>query len=125
KLDTVLNDAVNNIPPQVAALPAGQAVPLSERVINNLFVLTSSPNDIVKNPQIHITPSLMSMSFQIYGFSSTVTGVPQLNRGQLVVANVTVDGPASLILTADEITALANRHLADAQKKINHSITSV
>ena len=125
KLNSALTDAVNHIPAQVAAIPAGQVVPVSETLLNNLLVLQSSPNDLVKNMQIHITSSQMRMDFSVFGFSSTVTAVPQVQQGKLVVTNVQIGGIASLILTADEITTLANQHLADAQQRINHSITSV
>jgi len=124
KLDSVLSDAVNHIPAQAAVAPAG-SVKVTENLLNNLLVLNSSPNDIVKNMQIHITPNTMNMQFQVYGFDSTVTGVPQANQGHLVITNVTVDGVAGLILSPDEITALVNRHLADAQARINHSVVSV
>ena len=124
KLDSVLSDAVNHIPAQVAVAPAG-SVKVTENLLNNLLVLNSSPNDIVKNMQIHITPNTMNMQFQVYGFDSTVTGVPQANQGHLVITNVTVDGVAGLILSPDEVTALVNRHLADAQARINHSVVSV
>ncbi len=124
KLDSVLSDAVNHIPAQVTLAPAGP-VKVSENLFNNLLVLNSSPNDVVKNMQIHITPNTMSMQFQVYGFDSTVTGVPQAKQGHLVITNVTVDGVAGLILSADEITALVNKHLADAQARIKHSIVSV
>ncbi|TMD47482.1 MAG: hypothetical protein E6I90_04820 [Chloroflexi bacterium] len=124
KLDSVLSDAVNHIPAQVAVAPAG-SVKVTENLLNNLLVLNSSPNDIVKNMQIHITPNTMNMQFQVYGFDSTVTGVPQAKQGHLVITNVTVDGVAGLILSPDEITALVNRHLADAQARINHSVVSV
>ena len=67
----------------------------------------------------------MSLQFQVLGFTCTVSGVPKVVQGQLVVTNVTVDGIAGLIFTPDEITALVNRHLAEAQAKIQHSITSV
>ena len=125
KLDSTLTDAVNNIPAQVAAIPAGQAVVVPEKLLNNLLVLQSSPNDLVKDMKISITSSQMRMDFSVFGFSSAVTAVPQVNQGKLVVTNVQIEGIASLILSSDEITALVNRHLADAQQRINHSITSV
>ncbi len=124
RLDSILTDAVNNIPPQVALAPAGP-VNVSENLLNNLLVLSSSPNDIVKNTQIHITPNTMSMQFQVYGFTGTVNGVPKVQQGRLVITNVTVDGIAGLILSAEDITALANKHLAAAQTRINHTIVSV
>ena len=61
KLDSALTDAVNHIPAQVAAIPDGTAVPVSETLLNNLLVLQSSPNDLVKNMQIKITSSQMRM----------------------------------------------------------------
>lgn len=124
RLDSILTDAVNNIPPQVALAPAGP-VNVSENLLNNLLVLSSSPNDIVKNTQIHITPNTMSMQFQVYGFTGTVNGVPKVQQGHLVITNVTVDGIAGLIFSAEDITALANKHLATAQARINHAIVSV
>jgi zinc-ribbon domain len=124
KLDNILTDAVNHIPPQVALAPAGP-VNVSENLLNNLLVLSSSPNDIVKNTQIHITPNTMSMQFQVYGFTGTVNGVPKVQQGRLVITNVTVDGIAGLILSPEDITALANKHLAAAQTRINHAIVSV
>ena len=123
-MNGVLTNAVNNIPPEVSQLPAG-TVPLSEQVLNNLLVLQSAPNDIVKNPQIHITSTQARMEFQVYGFPCAVTGLPQVNSGHLTLTNVNIEGIASLILTPDQITTLVNQHLADAQTKINHPIESV
>ncbi len=123
-MDGVLTDAVNNIPPEISVLRAGP-VQLSEQLLNNVLVLKSAPDDLVKNPQIHITSSAMRMDFQVYGFSCAVSGVPQVNQGHLVATNVTIEGIASLILTPDQITTLVNKHLADAQTKINHPIESV
>ena len=124
KLDGVLTDAVNNIPPAISQLPAG-TVPLSEQVLNNLMVLESNTNDIVNHQQIHITSTQARMDFQVYGFPCAVTGVPQANSGHLTLTNVSIEGVAALILTPDEITTLVNQHLADAQTKINHPIESV
>ena len=124
KLDETLTEAVNNIPPPLSQLPAGP-VSIPEKALNNLLVLQSAPNDIVKNPQIHITSTQARMEFQVYGFPCAVTGVPQANSGHLTLTNVNIEGIAALILTPDEITTLVNRHLADAQTKLNHSIDSV
>ena len=67
----------------------------------------------------------MRMDFQVYGFPCAVSGVPQVNQGHLVATNVTIEGIAALILTPDQITTLVNKHLVDAQTKINHPIESV
>ena len=124
KLDETLTDAVNNIPPPLSQLPPGP-VSIPEKALNNLLVLQSAPNDVVKNPEIHITSTLARLNFQVYGFPCAVTGVPQANSGHLTLTNVNVEGIAAFILTPDEITTLVNKHLADAQTKLNHSIDSV
>jgi hypothetical protein len=124
KLNNVLTQAVNNIPAQVTLLPAGK-VKVPEGALNNLLVLESSPSDIVQNPQISITPDNMQFTFQVYGMTSTATGVPAVSNGNLVVTNVTISGIASFILSPDELTTIVNQHLADAQSRINHSITAV
>ncbi len=124
KLNSVLDVAVNSIPPQLTQAPAGPLA-VKEQILNNILVLESSPNDLVKNAQVHITSSAMRLEFQINGIPSAVTGVPQVQQGQLIMTNITVEGLAALILTSDEIQTLANRHLADAQRRLNHSIVSV
>ena len=124
KLDETLTDAVNNIPPPLSQLPAGP-VSIPEKALNNLLVLQSAPNDVVKNPQIHITSTQARMEFQVYGFPCAVTGVPQANSGHLTFTSVNIEGIAALILSPDEFTTLVNQHLADAQTKINHPIESV
>lgn len=124
RLDGVLGDAVNNIPPPISQLPSGP-VQIPETALNNLLVLQSTPNDIVKYPHIHITSTQARFDFQIFGFPCAVTGVPQANSGHLTLTNVNIEGVAAFILTPDEITTLVNRHLAAAQTKINHSIDSV
>jgi hypothetical protein len=124
KLNSVLDNIVNQVPPQAIQAPPGPFT-VQEQVLNNLLVLESSPNDLVKNPQVHITPSNIRMEFQINGIPSAVTGVPQVVQNKLVMTNINVEGLAALILTPDDIQSLANNHLAQAQQKLNRSIRSV
>lgn len=124
QIDQVLTDAVNHIPPPVALLPAG-TVPLNENALDNLMVLNSSPSDPVQNPQVHIMPSGVRLDFQVFGFPCAVTGVPQVVNGQVVVTNVTVEGIITLFMSPDDVTNLANKHLADAQTRFAHPIEQV
>ncbi len=124
KLNSVLTQAVNNIPAQASLLPNEQ-VKIPEGALNNLLVLKSSPSDIVQNPHLSITPNTMQFTFQVYGMTSTATGVPTVSNGHLVVTNVTISGIAGFFLSPDELTTIVDQHLADAQSKINHSITAV
>ncbi len=127
-IDQVFSDTVGQIPPVVALLPPGM-VQVNENVINTLIALKSSPSDPVQGAQVHITPSNVRMDFQVFGFPCAITGVPEVINGplngQLVIANVTVDGIAALILSPDELTKLVNGHLADAQARLNHPINGV
>ncbi len=124
KLNSVLDNIVNQLPPQAIQAPSGPFT-VQEQVLNNLLVLESSPNDLVKNPQVHITPSNIRLEFQINGIPSAVTGVPQVQQNKLVMTNINVEGLAALFLTPDDIQSLANNHLAQAQQKLNHPILSV
>lgn len=125
KLDSVLGAAVDSIPPPVALLPGGEHVPISENLVNNLLVLASSPNDMLQSPKVHFTPAALRLDFQVFGLPCAVTGIPRVNSGQVVFTNVNIEGIAALILSPDDISSIVNRHLADAQAKIKHSITSV
>ncbi len=124
QIDRVLNDAVDQMPEAVALLPPGPFT-VQENTINNLIVLQSAPSDTVQHIQAHITSNGIRVDFQVYGFACAVTGIPQARNGHLVVTNVNVEGIASLIMSPDEMAATINRHLTDAQKKLNHSIESV
>ncbi len=123
RLDNVLTQAVNNIPEQISLLPDGP-VKIPQEALNNLLVLESSPSDIIQNPQVSITPDLARFTFQVYGFNCAATGQLAVSKGKLIATNVNIEGIAALILTPDQVAAAVNRHFADAEVKIKHSITA-
>jgi zinc-ribbon domain len=128
QIDQALTTAVNQMPPAATQLPPG-IVHVQENAIHNLIVLNSSPSDPVQSTQVHITPGLMRLDFQVYGLPCAVTGVPQVvgspPNGRLVISNVTVAGIIALIMSPDEMTSLVNKHLADAQARFEHPIIQV
>jgi hypothetical protein len=128
QIDQVLTTAVNQMPPAATQLPPG-TVPVSEKAIDNLIVLNTAPSDPVQQTQVHITPNLVRLDFQVYGLPCAVTGVPEVvgsqPNGRLVLSNVTVEGIIALIMSPDEVTSLVNRHLADAQARFAHPIIQV
>src|SRR6266571_1995886 len=68
QLNTVLADAVNQVPEGVSvAVSPGHHV-LTEDFLNNLIVLKSSSSDPVQNMHLSIRPDLMRLEFQVYGF---------------------------------------------------------
>lgn len=128
QIDQVLTAAVNQMPPTATQLPPG-TVHVQENAIDNLIVLNSAPSDPVQQAQVHITPNLVRLDFQVYGLPCAVTGVPEVvgsqPNGRLVMSNVTVEGILALIMSPNEVTSLVNRHLAAAQARFAHPIIQV
>jgi zinc-ribbon domain len=128
QIDQILTAAVNQMPPTATQLPPG-TVHVQENAIDNLIVLNSAPSDPVQQAQVHITPNLVRLDFQVYGLPCAVTGVPEVvgsqPNGRLIMSNVTVEGIIALIMSPDEVTSLVNRHLAAAQARFAHPIIQV
>lgn len=125
QLDHAMNSAVNQIPAQAAALPPGSTLQIKEASITNLIALNLAPSNPVKNPQTTITKQAVQITFQLYGNPCTIAAVPQISHGRLVVGDVRVDGIVGLIMSPDEMTTLLNKHLADAQGRLQHNVTAV
>ncbi len=125
QIDNAMTSAINQIPPQVAQIPAGTTFPVQEVVLNNLLVLNIAPADPVQSTNVQITPNNVQLDFKLYGQPCTITSVPQAQNGKLVATNVTVSGIIGLVMSSADITSLLNKHFADAQARINHTITSV
>jgi len=124
QLDQAMTSGVQQIPTTTVALPPGKLA-VEENTINNLIVLNLAPSDPIKNPSTQIAPDGIHISFQVYGFGSTVSAKPALQNGRLVATNVAVNGPIGLIMSPDELTPLLNQRLSDAQNRLRHSIQNV
>ncbi len=125
RMDNAMTSVVNQIPSRVSQIPPGTTIPVQESVLNNLLVLNIASSDPVQNTNMQITPSGVRLDFKLYGQQCTITGIPQAHNGQLVATNVTVSGILSLFMSPADITSLLNKHLADAQARINRPITNV
>jgi zinc-ribbon domain len=124
QIDQAFTDAIQQMPPQVSQAPAGPFA-ITEDLFNNLIQINMPPNSVVKQVAAHITTSNINIDFQVYGMQCAVTGIPQVVNKQLVATNVQVDGILGLVMSNDEMTATLNKHLADAQVKLNHPILGV
>ena len=129
QLDSAMSNAVQEIPPQAAQLPAGSTIPVQESTITNMIVLNLAPSDPIKQPEAHINANGVSLDFQLVTplvtMSNTITGVPKVVNGKLQMSNVTVEGPVGLVMSADDITGLLNKHFAEAQTRLQRPISSV
>ena len=124
QIDQAFTEAVQQMPPQVSQAPSGPFT-FTEDLFNNLIQINMPPNSIVKQVAAHITTANIRVDFQVYGMQCDVTGIPQVVNKQFVATNVQVEGILALIMSNDEMTAILNKHLADAQTKLNHPILGV
>lgn len=127
QVDGDLTSVVNQITPvQMLLIPPGRAtVPLTEADMNNFIASNADSSGPVQQLHLTITPTVLQLDFQTYGLTSTVTGVPQVVNGQLVMTHVTVQGIASLLLSPDDLTATLNAHLQDAGSRLHRPLTGV
>lgn len=125
ELDHAMTTAVDQIPAQASQLPSGTSLPVADSTINTLIVANLAPSNPVKQPQTLITTQHISLSFQLYGYANTITAVPTVTNNHLTMTNVNISGPIGFVVSSDDIASLLNRHLADAQTRIQHSITNV
>lgn len=124
KLNAALDRAEGNIPPPLLFLP-GMVVPIHEQTLTGILVRNLELPSPIKNPVTHITSSNVRTDFQLYGFPCSITLVPQVTNGHLVVSNVNIGGIISLVMSPDEITTLLDKHLTHAQELFQHSVTNV
>src|SRR5258708_16185827 len=121
QIDTLVSNVVNQLDlaqiPEISSSPL--SIPVTERTVNNLFVLYASPSDPVQHMHMQITPGGLRFDFQVYGFAFDLTSLPVVTNGQLIVAHVTVEGIVSLIMSSDEMTSILNAHLRDARAKLH------
>src|SRR5437762_3268881 len=92
EVDGVFSSATNLINPITVAVIATSHRPviITETDANNFIAMNSTPSDPIQQVHMSITPSGLQLEFQTYGLTSTITGVPHVVNGQIVMTNVTV-----------------------------------
>lgn len=124
QLDHALSAAVDQMPPQVALLPPGP-LHVQENSLNNLIVLNLAPSNPVQKPNTTINANGVRVAFELFGFPCAISGMPTVTNGRLVASHVNVEGVIGLVMSPEEMTALLNKHLADAQNRLKHQILNV
>jgi len=127
KVDGVFTSTTNLINPVALAVIASsnQPVVITEDAANNLIALNSSQSDPVQPGHLSITTDGIRMEFQTFGFTSTITAVPKVVNGQIVMTDVTVQGPLSIIMSSDELTSEANADLQQVSTAAQRPIKSL
>ena len=127
EVDTVFSNATNLINPIAVAVVATTHAPvvITEDDANNFIGSNISQSDPIQQSHLSITPDGLRMDFQTYGLTSTITGVPKVVNGQIVITNVAVQGVASFIMSPDELTSEVNTDLQQVSAALHRPITSL
>jgi hypothetical protein len=127
EVDGVFSSATNMINPLAVAVIATSHRPviITETDANNFIALNSSQSDPIQQIHMSITPVGLQLEFQTYGLTSTITGVPRVVNGQIVMTNVTVQGIASLIMSPDELTKEVNADLQQVRATLHRPIAGI
>jgi len=127
EVDGVFSSAINLINPLAVTVIATSHTPvvITETDANNFIALNNSQSDPIQQIHMSITPAGLQLEFQTYGLTSTITGVPRVVNGQIVMTNVTVQGVASLIMSPDELTNELNADLQQVSAALHRPITGV
>ncbi|HEY6286315.1 MAG TPA: zinc ribbon domain-containing protein [Ktedonobacteraceae bacterium] len=127
EVDGDFSSALNLINPLAVAVIATSHMPviITETDANNFIALNSTQSDPIQQIHMTITPAGVRLEFQTFGLTSTITGVPRVVNGQIVMTNVTVQGVASLIMSPDELTKELNADLQQVSATLHRSIARV
>jgi len=138
KLDTVMTEAVNQIPPLPPrpslpfSPPPDLTIPIGENVLETLMKLNIAPSDPVQDPVVHINQQGVRMEFNVhldflpFNFPCAVSFLPTIdNQGNLIARDVKIEGIASLGISPDELASVLNKHFSNALKKLNYPISSI
>jgi hypothetical protein len=125
EIDGVFSSTISQINPIDGLLISASRGPLVITEANANSFIAANTSDPIQQMHMTITPAGLKIEFQTYGFTSTITAVPQAVNGQIVMTNVTVQGIAALIISPDELTTTLNAHLQDVSAALHKSIASV
>lgn len=130
QMGQVLSATMGQVNPLLTALvPAGIPLPVNETMISKALVIPKSSWFTIQNMQLSITPENILANFQVQlpmlTFPCTITSVPQVVNGQVVINDMKVDGPISLVMSTDEMKAEVNTYLSQLRERMHRPITAL
>lgn len=121
-----LQRAVGQIPFDAArSAPSGYPLPIPEDQMNTYLSQNSEALAPITSMQVSLQPGVMIVTFQAYGFGSTVRLGLAVQDGKLVAQNVLVSGLLSWVENAQELTPRLNEALAQVSTNLGHALASV
>ena len=121
-----LQRAVGQIPFDVArAAPSGYMQHITEDEMNNYLNQNSAALAPITSMQISLQPGVMIVTFQAYGFGSTIHLGLAVQDGKLIAQNVQVDGLLWWVENAQELTPRLDDALGQVTTNLGHQLSSV
>lgn len=121
-----LQRAVGQIPFDAArAAPSGYMLPIPEDQMNNYLNQNSAALAPITSMQISLQPGVMIVTFQAYGFGSTIRLGLAVQDGKLIAQNVQVDGLLWWVENAQELTPRLDDALGQVSTNLGHALESV
>lgn len=121
-----LQRAVGQIPFDAArSAPSRYVLPIPEDQMNSYLNQNSSALAPITSMQVSLQPGVMIVTFQAYGFGSTVRLGLAVQNGKLIAQNVQVSGLLWWVENAQELTPRLNDALAQVSTNLGHTLASV
>ncbi len=120
-----LQQSINQISPLPEETPPGISFPVTEGQINDYLAQHLSRLAPITNIRASLQPGVMIVTFQTYGFESTVRLGLALDGDTLVAQQVSVSGLLSWVESADELTVRFNEALRQVPDKLGRRLASV
>ncbi|MBA3336452.1 MAG: zinc ribbon domain-containing protein [Chloroflexia bacterium] len=109
---------------RLPVLPSGEIV-VREAEINDRLATDPSAYEPITEPRVEITPERIAIRFSLYGTSSTYAGQLDVEEGNIVVRNGTVDGPAGQVLSPEDVAVIVEEQLAALLSRSDLTATAV
>jgi hypothetical protein len=121
-----LQRAVDQIPFDAArAAPSGYPLPIAEDKMNSYLSQNSAALAPITSMQISLQQGVMVVTFQAYGFDSTVRMGLAVQGGKLIAQNVQVSGLLWWVENAQELTQRLDNALGQVSTNLGHPLSSV
>ncbi len=120
-----LQRAIEDLPKVPTATPPGVPVPLTEATLNHYISQHADQLSPITDMHVSLQPGIMVISFQTFGFGSTIRLGLGVVKGQPVVQNVEVSGLLWWVESATELTPPLDTALSQVPGKVGRSLASV
>jgi hypothetical protein len=128
--DRVQRELSRGLATQVAAIDSPALltpgeITLTEEQINREADANAASFAPVKNPHVTIQPDGLSISFELFGMTSTYRGGVEVSNGRIVVVDPELSGPATQVLNANDVADILEAQFASLMERSNVEPTSV